>query len=95
MGDAEPCAKGYSLIGDICQPTPEGYVETRTECEMGVDSREAAGVVQNYQEELAKCRAQEKTEPGTEQNFDIFDIFYDVFVNEIIGGLTAFLESAF
>ena len=43
-GGGSPCGEGYSLIGDICEPTPEGYVETRSECEMGVDSREAAGV---------------------------------------------------
>ena len=53
---ASPCGDGYSLIGDICMPTPEGYVETRSECEMGVDSMEAAGVEQDYQAELAKCR---------------------------------------
>ena len=50
------CGEGYSLIGDICEPTPEGYVETRSECEMGVDSLEAAGVEQDYQTELEKCR---------------------------------------
>lgn len=53
---ASPCGEGYSLIGDICMPTPEGYVETRNECEMGVDSMEAAGVEQNYAAEIAKCR---------------------------------------
>lgn len=51
-----PCGKGYSLIGDICEPTPEGYVETRNACEMGVDSMEAAGVEQDYAAEIAKCR---------------------------------------
>lgn len=51
-----PCGEGYSLIGDICEPTPEGYVETRNECEMGVDSMEAAGVEQDYAAEIAKCR---------------------------------------
>ena len=56
---ASPCGDGYSLIGDICMPTPEGYVETRSECEMGVDSMEAAGVEQDYQAELAKCREEE------------------------------------
>ena len=56
---ASPCGDGYSLIGDICMPTPEGYVETRSECEIGVDSREAAGVEQDYQAELAKCREEE------------------------------------
>ena len=55
-GSGGPCGEGYSLIGDICEPTPEGYVETRSECEMGVDSREAAGVEQDYQAELEKCR---------------------------------------
>ena len=55
-GGGGPCGEGYSLIGDICEPTPEGYVETRSECEMGVDSREAAGVEQDYQAELEKCR---------------------------------------
>ena len=53
---ASPCGEGYSLIGDICEPTPEGYVETRNECEMGVDSMEAAGVEQDYAAEIAKCR---------------------------------------
>ena len=56
---ASPGGDGYSLIGDICMPTPEGYVETRSECEMGVDSMEAAGVEQDYQAELAKCREEE------------------------------------
>lgn len=57
VGGAEsPCGNGYSLIGDICEPTPKGYVETRSQCEMGVDSREAAGVEQDYQTELKKCR---------------------------------------
>ena len=52
-----PCGiEGYALIGDICMEAPEGYVETRSECEMGVDSREAAGVEQDYQAELEKCR---------------------------------------
>lgn len=52
-----PCGiEGYALIGDICMPAPEGYVETRSECEMDVDSREAAGVEQDYQAELEKCR---------------------------------------
>ena len=51
-----PCGEGYVLLGDICEPTPEGYVETRTPCEMGVESREAAGVEQDFQAELAKCR---------------------------------------
>ena len=55
-GGGGPCGEGYSLIGDICKPTPEGYVETRSECEMGVDSLEAAGVEQDYQAELEKCR---------------------------------------
>ncbi len=35
--------------------TPEGYVETRSACEMRVDSMEAAGVEQNYPEEIEKC----------------------------------------
>lgn len=51
-----PCRSGYSLIGDVCEPTPEGYVETRNPCEMAVDSMEAAGVSQNYAEEFDKCR---------------------------------------
>ena len=55
-GGGSACGEGYSLIGDICEPTPEGYVEARSECEMGVDSREAAGVEQDYQAELEKCR---------------------------------------
>ena len=55
-----PCGiEGYALIGDICGPAPEGYVEERSECEMGVDSREAAGVEQDYQAELEKCRLAE------------------------------------
>ena len=62
-GDLSPCGKGYSLIGDICEPTPEGYVETRSKCEMGVDSREAAGVEQDYQAELEKCRNAEVPVP--------------------------------
>ena len=36
-GDLSPRGNGYSLIGDICEPIPEGYVETRSKCEMGVD----------------------------------------------------------
>ena len=52
-----PCGiEGYALIGDVCQPAPDGYVEDRTECEMAVDSREAAGVDQDYSAELEKCR---------------------------------------
>ena len=62
-GDLSPCGKGYSLIGDICEPTPEGYVETRSKCEMGVDSMEAAGVEQDYQFELEKCRNAEMLAP--------------------------------
>ena len=54
--DYYPCGPGYSLIGDICEPTPEGYVETRSRCEMGVDSMEAAGVEQDYAAEIEKCR---------------------------------------
>ena len=54
--DYSPCGSGYSLIGDICEPTPKGYVETRSRCEMRVDSREAAGVEQDYAAERAKCR---------------------------------------
>lgn len=61
--DLYPCGKGYSLIGDICQPTPDGYVETRSKCEMGVDSMEAAGVEQDYLAELEKCRNAEMLEP--------------------------------
>lgn len=52
-----PCGEGYVLIGDICDIAPDGYVETRTECEMAVDSREAAGVEQDYMAELEKCWA--------------------------------------
>ena len=52
-----PCGiEGYALIGDVCGPAPEGYVETRTPCEIAVDSREAAGVDHDYQAELEKCR---------------------------------------
>ena len=51
-----PCEEGYYLAGDICDKMPPGYVETRNECEMGVDSMEAAGVKQDYQLELEKCR---------------------------------------
>lgn len=57
QGGGSPCgAEGYALIGDTCQPAPEGYVETRTPCEMAVDSREAAGVDQDYLAELERCR---------------------------------------
>lgn len=51
-----PCRTGYTLIGDICEPTPPGYVETRNRCEIAVGSREAAGVDQNYILELEKCK---------------------------------------
>ena len=51
------CGEGYVLIGDICDVAPDGYVEARSECEMAVDSREAAGVEQDYMAELEKCRA--------------------------------------
>ena len=61
--DLSPCGKGYSLIGDICESTPEGYVETRSKCEMGVDSMEAAWVEQDYQSELEKCRNAEMPAP--------------------------------
>ena len=58
-----PCGiEGYAMIGDICEPAPEGYVETRSDCEIGVDSREAAGVEQDYQAELEKCRLAEEEE---------------------------------
>ena len=52
------CGEGYVLIGDICEVAPDGYVETRSECEIAVDSREAAGVEQDYMAELEKCRGQ-------------------------------------
>ena len=55
-----PCGEGYFLLGDICEPAPEGYIETRTPCEIGVDSLEAAGVEQDYLAELARCREEEK-----------------------------------
>ena len=51
-----PCGEGFYLSGDICEPAPPGYVETRSECEMAVDSMEAAGVEQDYMAETAKCR---------------------------------------
>ena len=51
-----PCGEGFYLSGDICEPAPPGYVETRSECEMAVDSMEAAGVEQDYAAEIAKCR---------------------------------------
>ena len=52
-----PCGiEGYALIGDVCGPAPEGYVETRTPCEIAVDSREAAGVDHDYLAELERCR---------------------------------------
>ena len=44
------------MSGDVCEPAPPGYVETRSECEMAVDSMEAAGVEQDYMAETAKCR---------------------------------------
>ena len=50
------CAEGYFLLGDICEPAPPGYVETRTPCEIGVDAQEAAGVEQDYLAEREKCR---------------------------------------
>ena len=56
-----PCGEGYFLLGDICEPVPEeGYIETRTPCEIGVDSLEAAGVEQDYLAELARCREEEE-----------------------------------
>ena len=51
-----PCDEGYYYLGDTCEKAPPGYVETRNECEIGVDSREAAGVVQDYTQELELCR---------------------------------------
>lgn len=51
-----PCGEGFYMSGDVCEPAPPGYVETRSECEMAVDSMEAAGVEQDYMAELAKCR---------------------------------------
>ena len=56
--DGGPCGPGYHLAGDICVQSPPGFVDTRNDCERGVDSREAAGVPQDYQAELAKCRAE-------------------------------------
>ena len=53
---ASPCGEGMALIGDICMTAPEGYVEARTDCEIAVDSMEAAGVEQDYAAEIAKCR---------------------------------------
>ena len=55
-GKDSPCEEGYYLAGDICDKMPPGYVEARNECEMGVDSMEAAGVDQDYNAELEKCR---------------------------------------
>lgn len=51
-----PCGEGFYTSGDVCEPAPPGYVETRSECEMAVDSMEAAGVEQDYMAETAKCR---------------------------------------
>jgi len=51
-----PCGEGFYMSGDVCEPAPPGYVETRSECEMAVDSMEAAGVEQDYMAELAECR---------------------------------------
>ena len=53
------CGPGYRLIGDICDVAPPGYVETRSECEMGVESMEAAGVKQDFAAEIEKCRQME------------------------------------
>ena len=56
-----PCGmKGYALRGDICERVPAGHSETRTPCEVAADSRESAGVEQDYQHELEKCREQER-----------------------------------
>ncbi len=53
---SNPCGDGYYLMGDICEPAPTGYVETRSECEMAVESMEAAGVEQDFMAEIEKCR---------------------------------------
>ena len=55
-GSGGPCGEGYSLIGDICEPTPEGYVETRSECEMESTAGRLPGWNRDYQAELEKCR---------------------------------------
>lgn len=55
---AGPCGDGFYLVGDVCEPAPPGYVEARSECEMAVESMEAAGVEQDFAAEIAKCRSQ-------------------------------------
>lgn len=35
----ESCGPGFRLVVDICEVAPPGYVETRSECEIGVDSK--------------------------------------------------------
>lgn len=57
-GQGGPCGDGFYLVGDICEPAPPGYVETRSECEMAVESMEAAGVEQDFAAEIAKCRGE-------------------------------------
>ena len=57
-GEGGPCGDGFYLVGDICEPAPPGYVETRSECEMAVESMEAAGVEQDFAAEIAKCRGE-------------------------------------
>ena len=49
------CGDGFYLVGDVCEPAPPGYVETRSKCEMAVESMEAAGVEQDFAAEIAKC----------------------------------------
>ena len=82
---ASPCGDGYTLIGDICEPIPAGYVETRSECEMAVDSREAAGVEQNYAMEIAKCREEATAAEMTEAAPDAstIDGFFSWLLSEI------------
>lgn len=84
---APPCKEGYSLIGDICMPTPEGYVETRNECEMGVDSREAAGVEQDYAAELAKCRENQADIAMGETEILAETLTLEGFLSSIVSGI--------
>ena len=82
---ASPCGDGYSLIGDICMPTPEGYVETRSECEMGIDSMEAAGVEQDYAAEIAKCREEERLAAEAAPDTSTIEGFFSWLFSEIAG----------
>ena len=73
---AGPRAARYSLIGDICEPTPEGYVETRSECEMGVEGYSLIGDIceptpEGYVETRSECEmgVDSREAAGVEQDY--------------------------